>query len=96
MAAPAPPGGQRTLQKRRYAKNAKKEASKKTPTSARSAGFDGSSASILKIFTDEADGFRVDPLVVMFMAVGFVFSVIVLHVLARFATNNKVAPPKAS
>lgn len=78
-----PPGGQRTLQKRRQAQAAKDNKAKQTPTSTRSAGFGGSSNSILKIFTDEANGLRVDPLVVLFLAVGFIFSVVALHVISK-------------
>jgi len=37
----------------------------------------------LKLYTDEAQGLRVDPLVVLFLAVGFIFSVIALHVIAK-------------
>ena len=78
-----PPGGQRTLQKRRQAKSMKEKQAKQTPTSTRSAGFGGSSNSILKIFTEEANGLRVDPLVVLFLAVGFIFSVVILHVISK-------------
>lgn len=78
-----PPGGQRTLQKRRQAQSIKEKQAKQTPTSTRNAGFGGSSNSILKIFTDEANGLRVDPLVVLFLAVGFIFSVVVLHVISK-------------
>ena len=53
------------------------------PLSTRAAGAGGSSATMLKLFTDEAQGLGVDPLVVLFLAVGFIFSVIVLHVLAK-------------
>ncbi|KAH3902625.1 probable Protein transport protein Sec61 subunit beta [Saccharomycodes ludwigii] len=84
MSTAVPPGGQRTLQKRRQAQNAKENKLKQTPTSARAAGFGGSSNNILKIFTDEAsNGLRVDPLAVLFLAVGFIFSVVALHVIAK-------------
>lgn len=78
-----PPGGQRTLQKRRQAQNAKEKQLKQTPASTRQAGHGGSSSSILKIYTDEANGLRVDPLVVLFLAVAFIFSVVALHVIAK-------------
>ncbi|CCF60525.1 hypothetical protein KAFR_0K01710 [Kazachstania africana CBS 2517] len=78
-----PPGGQRTLQKRRQAQSAKEKQTKQTPTSTRAAGHGGSSSSILKIYTDEANGLRVDPLVVLFLAVGFIFSVVALHVISK-------------
>lgn len=38
---------------------------------------------MLKLFTDEAEGLNVDPLVVLFLSVGFIFSVIALHVIAK-------------
>ena len=38
---------------------------------------------MMQLFYDEAQGFRVDPLVVLFLAVGFIFSVIILHVFAK-------------
>lgn len=83
MSTATPPGGQRTLQKRRQAQSVKEKQLKQTPTSTRQAGFGGSSNSILKLYTDEANGLRVDPLVVLFLAVGFIFSVVALHVVAK-------------
>lgn len=83
MSSAVPPGGQRTLQKRRQAQNAKEKQLKQSPTSTRQAGFGGSSNSILKLYTDEANGLRIDPLVVLFLAVGFIFSVIALHIIAK-------------
>ncbi|BAO42648.1 Protein transport protein Sec61 subunit beta [Kluyveromyces marxianus] len=77
------PGGQKTLQKRRNAQLLKEKKANQTPASARQAGFGGSSSSILKLYTDEANGLRVDPLVVLFLAVAFVFSVVALHVVAK-------------
>lgn len=53
------------------------------PTSARSAGAGGSSSTMLKLYTDEAQGLKVDPLIVLVLAVGFIFSVIGLHVVAK-------------
>ena len=38
---------------------------------------------MLKIYTDEADGFKIDPLVVLIFAVAFIFSVVVLHVISK-------------
>ena len=81
--SPAPPGGQRTLQKRRQAKSVKDKQANQTPTSTRQAGFGGSTNSILKIYTDEANGLRIDPLVVLFLAVGFIFSVVALHIITK-------------
>lgn len=67
------------MAKRRNAKDSKSA----QPASARAAGAGGSSAAMLKLFTDEADGFNVDPLVVLFLSVGFIFLVIALHVIAK-------------
>lgn len=61
----------------------KEKAATATPLSTRAAGAGGSSSSMMKLFTDEAQGLRVDPLVVLFLAVGFIFSVIILHVFAK-------------
>lgn len=85
MSTPPPPGGHRTLQKRRQAQAVKEKQQSQTPTSTRSAGFGGSSNTILKIFTDEANGLHVDPLVVLFLAVGFIFSVMALHLIAKMS-----------
>ncbi|EJS44037.1 sbh2p [Saccharomyces arboricola H-6] len=84
MAASVPPGGQRILQKRRQAQSIKDKQAKQTPTSTRQAGHGGSSSSILKLYTDEANGYRVDSLVVLFLSVGFIFSVFGLHLLTKF------------
>ena len=84
MASSVPPGGQRILQKRRQAQSVKEKQAKQTPTSARQAGHGGSSSSVLKLYTDEANGFRVDSLVVLFLSAGFIFSVIGLHLLSKF------------
>lgn len=57
------------------------------PTSTRAAGAGGSSNTILKLYTDEASGLRVDPVVVMVMALGFIFSVVTLHVIAKLSSK---------
>lgn len=77
------PGGLRSAAKRKSAASKKAKESKEQPLSTRAAGAGGSSATMLKLFTDEAQGLRVDPLVVLFLAVGFIFSVIILHVFAK-------------
>jgi protein transport protein SEC61 subunit beta len=38
---------------------------------------------MLKIFNEEAQGFKIDPLVVLVFAIAFIFSVVLLHVLAK-------------
>ncbi|ODQ81530.1 hypothetical protein BABINDRAFT_11660 [Babjeviella inositovora NRRL Y-12698] len=77
------PGGARTAAKRKATADRKATAATQTPTSTRAAGAGGSSSTMLKLYTDEAQGLRVDPLVVLFLAVGFIISVVVLHVIAK-------------
>ncbi|KAK6463119.1 Sec61beta family-domain-containing protein [Scheffersomyces coipomensis] len=77
------PGGLRSVAKRKATADKKAQSSSATPLSTRSAGAGGSSSTMMKLFTDEAQGLRVDPLVVLFLAVGFIFSVIILHVFAK-------------
>ncbi|AOW30908.1 protein transporter SEC61 subunit beta [Candida albicans P57072] len=77
------PGGLRSAVKRKTTQEKKAQSSNATPLSTRSAGAGGSSSTMMKLFTDEAQGLRVDPLVVLFLAVGFIFSVIILHVFAK-------------
>ncbi|CDK25109.1 unnamed protein product [Kuraishia capsulata CBS 1993] len=77
-------GGTRTLAKRKATQDKKlQQQAAQAPTSSRAAGAGGSSSTMLKLYTDEAQGLKVDPLVVLVLAVGFIFSVIVLHVLAK-------------
>ncbi|KLJ12730.1 protein transporter SEC61 subunit beta, partial [Blastomyces silverae] len=49
------------------------------PASTRSAGAGGSSGTMLKLYTDESPGFKVDPVVVLVLSLGFIFSVVGLH-----------------
>jgi protein transport protein SEC61 subunit beta len=77
------PGGLRNAVKRKTNADRKEKSSNAVPLSTRSAGAGGSSSTMMKLFTDEAQGLRVDPLVVLFLAVGFIFSVIILHVFAK-------------
>lgn len=76
-----PPGGQRILQKRNKAQSAKDNKLQKQP------GQKKDDSSILKIYSDESTGLRVDPLVVLFLAVGFIFSVVALHVIAKITSK---------
>ncbi|ODV79871.1 Pre protein translocase Sec Sec61-beta subunit [Suhomyces tanzawaensis NRRL Y-17324] len=77
------PGGLRSAVKRKNTSEKKAQSNSSLPLSTRAAGAGGSSSTMMKIFTDEAQGLRVDPLVVLFLAVGFIFSVIILHVFAK-------------
>lgn len=74
------PGGAQTLAKRRANKPAAKA---QAPASSRAAGAGGSSASMLKIFNEEAQGLKVEPLVVLVFAIAFIFSVVSLHIIAK-------------
>ena len=85
-ASTAVPGGAKTLAKRKTASDNKaKQHALNQPNSARAAGQGGSSASMLRIFNDEASGFKIDPLIVLVFAVAFIFSVVLLHVLAKIS-----------
>lgn len=65
--------------------NKLKQQQQNQPNSSRAAGAGGSSSSMLKIFNEEAQGFKIDPLVVLVFAVSFIFSVVLLHVLAKLS-----------
>ncbi|MCH0629400.1 preprotein translocase subunit Sec61beta [Kocuria palustris] len=73
----------RSESKRKSTAARKEKAANATPVSTRAAGAGGSLSTMMKLFTDEAQGLRVDPLVVLILAVGFIFSVIILHVFAK-------------
>lgn len=85
MSSAVAPGGARIAAKRKAASDRKTASALQTPTSTRAAGAGGLLASMLKLFTEEASGLRVDPLVVLFLAVGFIISVIGLHILAKLS-----------
>ncbi|KAI5122835.1 hypothetical protein M0805_003130 [Coniferiporia weirii] len=53
------------------------------PNSARSAGAGGSSSTMLRLYTDDSPGLRVDPYVVLILSVVFIGSVVFLHISAR-------------
>lgn len=77
----------RNAVKRRNVADKKAKTASQAPVLTRAAGAGGSLATMLKLFTDEAQGLRVDPLVVLFLAVGFIFSVIILHVFAKITAR---------
>ncbi|ODV92427.1 hypothetical protein CANCADRAFT_21565, partial [Tortispora caseinolytica NRRL Y-17796] len=68
---------------RRRATQERANAQAAKPSSTRAAGAGGSSSTMLKLYTDEASGLRIDPMVVMVLSLGFIFSVVALHVLAK-------------
>ncbi|EEQ29587.1 translocon subunit [Microsporum canis CBS 113480] len=81
--SPTPPGGPRTALRRRAAADHKESVRNARPASTRSAGAGGSSGTMLKLYTDESPGLKVDPVVVLVLSLGFIFSVVGLHVIAK-------------
>ncbi|KAJ5106323.1 Protein transport protein Sec61 subunit beta, partial [Penicillium angulare] len=81
--SPTPPGGPRAAMRRRAAADHKETLRNARPSSTRSAGAGGSSGTMLKLYTDESPGLRVDPVVVLVLSLGFIFSVVGLHVIAK-------------
>lgn len=69
--------------RRRAAVEKNTKESNSGPAGARAAGAPGSTPTLLKLYTDEASGFKVDPVVVMVLSVGFIASVFLLHIVAR-------------
>ncbi|KAL2007850.1 hypothetical protein VTN00DRAFT_7832 [Thermoascus crustaceus] len=81
--SPTPPGGPRTALRRRAAAEHKESLRNARPASTRAAGAGGSSGTMLKLYTDESPGLKVDPVVVLVLSLGFIFSVVGLHVIAK-------------
>lgn len=78
-ASPKPPGGPATAIRRRAAADRADKAANARPSSTRAAGAGGSSSTMLKLYTDESPGLKVDPFVVMVLSIGFIISVVALH-----------------
>ncbi|RSH79228.1 Arf guanine nucleotide exchange factor sbh1 [Apiotrichum porosum] len=54
------------------------------PSSARAAGAGGSSNTMMKLYTDSGDaGLKVDPFVVIVLALSFIASIFFLHIAAK-------------
>ncbi|GAA5865900.1 hypothetical protein JCM5296_005271 [Sporobolomyces johnsonii] len=54
------------------------------PGSARAAGAGGSSSTMMRLYTqDDNPGLKVDPVIVLSLAVVFVFSVVSLHLISK-------------
>uniref|UniRef100_UPI004074756E SEC61 beta subunit n=1 Tax=Chaetomium thermophilum (strain DSM 1495 / CBS 144.50 / IMI 039719) TaxID=759272 RepID=UPI004074756E len=81
--SPPPPGGARTAIRRRAAADQKERLANQRPNSTRAAGAGGSSNTMLKLYTDESPGLKVDPVVVLVLSLVFIFSVVALHVIAK-------------
>ncbi|EPS27993.1 hypothetical protein PDE_02938 [Penicillium oxalicum 114-2] len=92
--SPTPPGGPRAAMRRRATADHKESLRNARPASTRSAGAGGSSGTMLKLYTDESPGLRVDPVVVLVLSLGFIFSVVGLHALdiltVHFAVIAKI------
>ncbi|KAB5549857.1 Sec61beta family-domain-containing protein [Coniochaeta sp. 2T2.1] len=81
--SPAVPGGARTAIRRRAAADQKEKIANVRPTSTRAAGAGGSSSTMLRLYTDESPGLKVDPVVVLVLSLVFIFSVVALHIIAK-------------
>ncbi|KAI9171845.1 Phosphatase PSR1 [Paramyrothecium foliicola] len=81
--SPTPPGGPRTAIRRRAAADQKEKVLNARPSSTRAAGAGGSSSTMLKLYTDESPGLKVDPVVVLVLSLVFIFSVVALHIIAK-------------
>jgi len=82
-ASPNPPGGPKTAIRRRNAADRAAQVANQRPSSTRAAGAGGSSSTMLKLYTDESPGLKVDPVIVLVLSIGFIFSVVALHVIAK-------------
>ncbi|KAL5115364.1 Arf guanine nucleotide exchange factor sbh1 [Pleosporales sp. CAS-2024a] len=81
--SPKPPGGPATVMRRKAAADRAEKNANQRPSSTRAAGAGGSSSTMLRLYTDESPGLKVDPVVVMTLSVVFIFSVVALHVVAK-------------
>jgi len=79
LRASSPPGGPRSAIRRRAAADHKESVKNARPSSTRAAGAGGSSGTMLRLYTDESPGLKVDPMVILFLSLGFIFSVVALH-----------------
>ncbi|TIA91813.1 hypothetical protein E3P99_00953 [Wallemia hederae] len=53
------------------------------PNSARAAGAGGSSSTMLKLYTDDSPGLKVDPFVIVVLSLAFIGSIFFLHISAK-------------
>ncbi|KIW00630.1 uncharacterized protein PV09_07825 [Verruconis gallopava] len=81
--SPKPPGGPATAIRRKAAADYKEKTANQRPSSTRAAGAGGSSNTMLKLYTDDSPGLKVDPVVVLVLSVGFIISVVALHIIAK-------------
>ncbi|KAJ4394057.1 Arf guanine nucleotide exchange factor sbh1 [Gnomoniopsis smithogilvyi] len=83
--SPPPPGGARAVIRRRAAADQKEKVASARPNSTRAAGAGGSSSTMLRLYTDESPGLKVDPVVVLVLSLVFIFSVVALHIIAKIS-----------
>ncbi|KAK7692039.1 hypothetical protein QCA50_005444 [Cerrena zonata] len=55
------------------------------PNSTRAAGAGGSTNTMLKLYTDDSPGLRVDPFIVLMLSISFIGSIFFLHIFAKVA-----------
>ncbi|KAI5807623.1 Sec61beta family-domain-containing protein [Peziza echinospora] len=79
------PGGPKTAIRRRNAADRAAQVANARPASTRSAGAGGSSSTMLKLYTDESPGLKVDPVIVLVLSLSFIFSVVALHIIAKIS-----------
>ncbi|KZP13545.1 Pre protein translocase Sec Sec61-beta subunit [Athelia psychrophila] len=76
-----PPGAQTAAIRRRA--GAAAVTAEKKPNSSRAAGAGGSSNTMLKLYTDDSPGLRVDPFIVLVLSLSFIASIFFLHISAK-------------
>ncbi|PNS19522.1 Protein transport protein Sec61 subunit beta [Sphaceloma murrayae] len=81
--SPKAPGGPATAIRRKAAADRADKIANVRPSSTRAAGAGGSSSTMLRLYTDESPGLKVDPFVVLVLSVGFIISVVALHIIAK-------------
>ncbi|KAI9764848.1 MAG: Arf guanine nucleotide exchange factor sbh1 [Geoglossum simile] len=81
--SPTPPGGPKSAIRRKAAADRADKVANARPSSTRAAGAGGSSSTMLRLYTDESPGLKVDPVVVLVLSLGFIFSVVALHIIAK-------------
>ncbi|MCJ1288367.1 Arf guanine nucleotide exchange factor sbh1 [Xylographa opegraphella] len=83
--SPTPPGGPKTAIRRKAAADRADRTANARPASTRAAGAGGSSNTMMRLYTDESPGLKVDPVIVLVLSLGFIFSVVALHIIAKIA-----------
>ncbi|KZS90180.1 Pre protein translocase Sec Sec61-beta subunit [Sistotremastrum niveocremeum HHB9708] len=57
------------------------------PNSSRAAGAGGSSSTMLRLYTDDSPGLRIDPFIVIVLSLSFIASIFFLHISAKIIRN---------